>query len=397
MPDSPVFFECRTLDHLLGRLIFLLARCSNANVDHGYLMRRCEAKLADAYGEALVLKVVRFSHACGPEMETVMGAELGPAPSMHYSQPPLDGGAALMIFAVAEAAPSTALTTPHRFAASGCAVAVAGQIAGTTWLGVSAHSEIAGDATHAYSSLFRDADAALAMCGSDYSSLVRTWTSYAGAGAPGQNTLVNEFQSFNQARKAFYAPRTAEQLLGSPYCANTGLRDWSSAASMAGVGVHASDRALRRIEIANPLQAPPATYASALSVAQPLFSRGYATDDGESTLVWVSGMVAVRGTSVDFMAPEQQIDTVVTNLEALLSTSNLAAHGIPEPRLRERSIPYAFVALLDVSHAPLVRERLQRSLGDEAMLLFTQASGFALPGLQVEIDCVAHYTNQGDT
>jgi hypothetical protein len=393
MLDLSFVIESRSIKHLMGRLIFLIARSDNRSMDFHSLMRHCEHRLADDYGSVLVLKVVRFDRAAGISKDTWLES----VPQMHFAQRPLNGEIALVVFAIATTVRTASLPNLPTYGRNGRALAVAGKIAGTTWIGASASSAIVDDAMDAYSSLFHEANAALKICGSSYSSLVRTWTSYAGSGAPGENTIGNEFQLFNRARKAFYEQCFPVQLGDNPYCANTGLRDWSSIAAMAGIGVHASDGRLRRIEIGNPVQAPPSSYGSTLSVAQPLFSRGYATDDGESVLVWVSGVVAVRGSSVSSLEAEEQIVTVLANLEALLSTKNLSAHGIPEQQLQTRFFPYAFVSLRDLSYASLVREKLERLLGCETMLLFTQTSGFALPNLHVEIDCVAYFTNSGDT
>jgi enamine deaminase RidA (YjgF/YER057c/UK114 family) len=176
----------------------------------------------------------------------------------------------------------------------------------------------------------------LRHAGSGFADVVRTWL-YLG-GITESDGSTQRYMELNSARADYYAPikfgqRWAESLSSSPYPASTGI-------GMNGRGVLLSCLALQSDRndilirpLENPRQTPAYDYSQGYSPKSPKFSRAMALRVGKCLTTWVSGTASiVKSESCHSGDIGKQTHQTIDNIEHLISTRNLVAHGFENAR-----------------------------------------------------------------
>jgi enamine deaminase RidA (YjgF/YER057c/UK114 family) len=242
-------------------------------------------------------------------------------------------------------------------------------------------------------SAFRQLKAVLSAESLAFSDIVRQWNYIEGIvdQRPGQGSLRQNYQVFNDVRTAFYA--SADFRRGYP--AATGIGMNRGGVVVEGLALAPGRARLRIVPLSNPLQQDAHRYSQevlagrALSGMErkgtPKFERAKLVAEGDRGIIFISGTAAIRGQATVLENPAGQARTTLDNIKALISRSNLEAHG--RTARKPGRIEYLRVYIKRPEDARPVREVVQERLPGVSALYVI--SDVCRPELLVEIEGIA--------
>ena len=175
--------------------------------------------------------------------------------------------------------------------------------------------------------------AALALAGSGFENIVRTWFYLGGITDPEGDTY--RYQELNRARADFYqdihfcpslvsanAPRGV-------YPASTGIGISGEGLVTSCVALETKRNGVFLVPLENPQQTPAYTYHPRFSNQSPKFTRAMALVLGDYVTTWVSGTASI--VNAESRHPndiERQTEQAIENIERLIAAENFALHGL---------------------------------------------------------------------
>jgi enamine deaminase RidA (YjgF/YER057c/UK114 family) len=231
----------------------------------------------------------------------------------------------------------------------------------------------------------------LRRAGSGFEDVVRTWL-YLG-GITEADGATQRYMELNRARADYYQTipfgrQWAKLFLTSPYPASTGI-------GMNGRGVvltclalqsDREDILIRPLE--NPQQTPAYDYNQGYSPKSPKFSRAMALRVGNSLTTWVSGTASiVKSESCHFGDIARQTHQTIDNIAHLISSRNLAAHGLGKAQSGLESMAKLRVYIKKHEDYAACRSICEKRL--PAVPILYSIADVCRPELLVEIEGVA--------
>ncbi len=208
----------------------------------------------------------------------------------------------------------------------------------------------------------------LARAGVGFDQILRTWF-YLG-GITEHENLIERYHEMNRARAAFYEGvdflalcRPPGQLPATVYPASTGIGTSGQDIRISALALHQVGPGWFVRTIENPRQTSAFQYASNYSPKSPQFARALALSNQRDALIMVSGTASITGAESRHLGDvAAQTHQTLDNIEALISESNLSAHGLPGHGARLDDLVQARIYLKQPADAPvmcsLIEERL---------------------------------------
>ncbi len=253
------------------------------------------------------------------------------------------------------------------------------------------HPEVAQNVHAATQAGFSRLIKELRHAGSGFEDVVRTWLYLGGiTEADGDS---QRYMELNRARADYYqtvqfGQNWSRPLSCSHYPASTGI-------GMNGRGVlltclalqsHREDILIRALE--NPQQTPAYDYSQGYSPQSPKFSRAMALRVGKSLTTWVSGTASiVKSESCHCGDISKQTDQTIDNIAHLISTENLATHGLGKPSSGLESMAKLRVYIKNPEDYAACRSICEKRL--PAVPILYSIADVCRPELLVEIEGVA--------
>ncbi len=233
--------------------------------------------------------------------------------------------------------------------------------------------------------------AALETAGAGFEDVVRTWF-YLG-GITNADGATQRYKELNRARTDFYEAIPFGSHLGNPkpdaiYPASTGIGIAGGGLLMSCVALQSKreDVVLRALE--NPRQTPAYSYHEGYSPKSPKFSRAMALKLGDYITTWVSGTASiVKSESCHEGDIEKQTEQTIKNIETLIGTENLAAHGLEGVHSSLQDLAKVRVYIKRPEDYAACRDVCERHFG--AVPAIYAVADVCRPELLVEIEGIA--------
>lgn len=330
------------------------------------------------------LKDARDQVECEQLFEEFFGGDL---PLRNYALQPPSSGAALALEVWAIAGKSVHI---ERFGPNAMAVTYDGVrwfycagLAPTPSLGT-VHSQAL--------DVLAQSQAALALAGSSFDRVVRTWFYLGGITEP--EAGIQRYQELNRARTEFYRNVRFHCSSLEPDAAN-GVYPASTGIGMAGRGLVLSCMAFetRRddvflLPLENPQQIPAYAYGTSYSPQSPKFSRAVALRIGNYVTTWVSGTASIVDSETRFPGDAaRQTEQTIENIERLIAAENFTRHGFKGAGASLHDLAKVRVYLKRREDLAVCQAVCQRRLGAVPVLYLT--ADICRPDLLVEIEGVA--------
>lgn len=249
-------------------------------------------------------------------------------------------------------------------------------------------------AEHVYASTqagFSKLSEELRRAGSGFEDVVRTWLYLGGITEP--DGATQRYMELNRARADYYAPikfggSWAKALSSSPYPASTGIGMSGRAVILTCLALQSdrNDIPIRPLE--NPQQTPAYDYSQGYSPKSPKFSRAMALQVGKCLTTWVSGTASiVKSESCHSGDIGKQTNQTIDNIEHLISTRNLVAHGFEKAKSGIESMAKLRVYIKRPQDYKACRAICEERLPDVPILY--SIADVCRPELLVEIEGVA--------
>jgi enamine deaminase RidA (YjgF/YER057c/UK114 family) len=183
-------------------------------------------------------------------------------------------------------------------------------------------------------SAFQNMGCRLGTVGVRFGQIIRTWLYLGDIVGPEGET--QRYKELNRARTDFFehvsfAPaRTPEGFARTIFPASTGIGTDHRDVVMSCVAFATERDDIRAVPLENPQQTSAYDYADRFSPKSPKFSRAMVLSCGSYATIYISGTASITDSEsrhVDDV--EAQTRQTLDNIEALISGSNLAQHGMP--------------------------------------------------------------------
>ncbi|MDO5309284.1 MAG: endoribonuclease L-PSP [Planctomycetia bacterium] len=216
------------------------------------------------------------------------------------------------------------------------------------------------------------------QCNFRFPQVFRTWLYQGNIVLPERDT--QRYKELNRARSDFfygvsfieeYLPKNVK--LGAIYPASTGIGADDVDVAMSCVALQTEREDVIVVPMENPNQISAFNYAQRYSPKSPKFARAMALAYNDRCSVYVSGTASiVDQTTVHIGDPVAQTNQTLDNIEALISESNLASHGITGFDANLKDLVVARVYVKNREHFDVIREVCQKRM-PEVPLVYTFA------------------------
>lgn len=235
------------------------------------------------------------------------------------------------------------------------------------------------------SAMFHKAHEVLIRSGCHFNRVIRTWL-YQG-NIVGHEGKTVRYHELNRARTDFFE---TDAQIAAPYPASTGIGQEGTDVTMSCVALTADDPdAFRNVALENPLQTSAFDYEKKYSVKSPKFSRAMATVLDRQAIVWVSGTASIIASETCHLGDVAgQTYQTIENIRELISSQNLAQHGIEKLGANLGDLASARVYIKNHADYPTVRSICEELLG-QTPIIYVEAD-VCRDDLLVEIEAIAY-------
>jgi enamine deaminase RidA (YjgF/YER057c/UK114 family) len=307
-------------------------------------LRECFARLDRALGDArltrrhVVAQTMFLRHAMNEELCRRIVADhfgAGAPVTTVVLQPPCSGAAVSLEVWATEAAVCREGPDTLSLTADGIKWVLAGNIVAD---GAAVHGQTRAG--------FEEMSRRLERAGAGVADVIRAWL-YLGE-ITGLENDVERYRILNRSRAEYFSGvsfrRTQPARQAQGYPASTGIGATGKSLRMACLALETRREDVRAIALENPRQVSAYHYDPTYGAHAPTFSRAVALPVGGQLLVLVSGTASISDSkSMHVGDPRAQTNLTLDNIEALISSANLAAHGAPRANPTLRSLVSARV------------------------------------------------------
>lgn len=216
---------------------------------------------------------------------------------------------------------------------------------------------------------FRGLQRQLSERGYRYEQVIRTWLYLGDIVGPEGDT--QRYKELNRARSDFYdtirfeSERFACPCRPKAYPASTGIGTEGRDIVMSCIALETDRDDVVTKPLENPKQTAACDYGQQYGIRSPMFSRAMAVVAGRSVTTLVSGTASITGEDTQHLDDvAAQTDQTLTNIEALISDENLAAHGLPGCGARLDDMALMRVYVKYAADFARTREVCRARLGD---------------------------------
>jgi len=186
----------------------------------------------------------------------------------------------------------------------------------------------------------------LERAGASICDVIRTWL-YLGE-ITGLEDDVERYRILNRSRAEYFAGvsfrRTRPAWQSQGYPASTGIGAAGRSLRMSCLALETRREDVGAIALENPRQVSAYRYDPTYGAHAPTFSRAVAVRVGSHLVVLISGTASISASkSMHVGDPRAQTNLTLDNIEALISSANLAVHGAPRADLTLQSLASARV------------------------------------------------------
>jgi enamine deaminase RidA (YjgF/YER057c/UK114 family) len=265
---------------------------------------------------------------------------------------------------------------------------------GVSWIHC-AHITPATDSPRVYDrtmSAFHRMAAMLLRAGVGFERVIRTWL-YLGD-IVGKEGDTQRYMEMNRARSDFYqnihfqAGRRPPGFNPVVYPASTGIGTEGCDIIMSCIALDTGREDIVSMPLENPLQRSAFAYSPCYGLKSPKFCRAMALSCGPFATIFISGTASITNEETQHLGDVVgQTHQTLDNIEALISSENLARHGMPGLGTSLEGLACARVYVKHKEDFPAVREVCARRLG-ELPTVYAVAD-VCRPELLVEIEGIA--------
>jgi enamine deaminase RidA (YjgF/YER057c/UK114 family) len=234
--------------------------------------------------------------------------------------------------------------------------------------------------------------AMLLRAGVGFERVIRTWL-YLGD-IVGKEGDTQRYMEMNRARSDFYqnihfqAGRRPPGFNPVVYPASTGIGTEGCDIIMSCIALDTGREDIVSMPLENPLQRSAFAYSPCYGLKSPKFCRAMALSCGPFATIFISGTASITNEETQHLGDVVgQTHQTLDNIEALISSENLARHGMPGLGTSLEGLACARVYVKHKEDFPAVREVCARRLG-ELPTVYAVAD-VCRPELLVEIEGIA--------
>ena len=231
-----------------------------------------------------------------------------------------------------------------------------------------------------------------------FDQVIRTWLYLGDIVGPEGDT--QRYKELNRARSDYFKDirfavgHCRAESNGALYPASTGIGTGDNDVVMSCIALATERDDILAVPLENPLQTPAFDYAARYSPSSPKFSRAMALSCGPYATTFVSGTASITESETKFIGDvEGQTRQTLENIGALISESNLAAHGMPGLGASLDGLALVRVYIKHQEDYAKTKAVCEDMLG-ELPIIYAEAD-VCRPDLLVEIEGIA-FSKRGD-